>query len=93
MGSQDPDRVSGPTRGVRVERRAPEAVDRPADDAQLETVPAEPLFEVLTEAPNGHRSVLRVNAKDKAAAKKAVDVPEGVRVLEAAEAPSGLGSG
>jgi hypothetical protein len=91
MGSQDQEKVEVPsreTRGTRVERPAPDPVD-----TQLETEPDEPLFEVLTEQPNGHRTVIRLRAKDRAAAEKTADVPEGVRVLGVAEAGTGLGSG
>jgi hypothetical protein len=93
MGSQDQQgRVSGPSRGVRVERPAPGAVER-VEDPQSETVPAEPLFEVLAETPNGHRTVQRVRAGGQDAAVESLDPPDGVWVLKTAEAPSGLGSG
>jgi hypothetical protein len=79
--------ATGHTR-VRVERPAPEP-----PDAQLETGPAEPLFEVLTEQPNGHRTVIRLRAMARSAAEKTADVPDGARVLGVAEAGTGLGSG
>ena len=53
------------------------------------------LFEVLSRAPNGHRTVSWIRAEDEAAA---IDVVEalldpGGEVLDAAAAPAGLGSG
>jgi hypothetical protein len=56
--------------------RAPEAVER-VEEPQSETVPAEPLFEVLAEAPNGHRTVHRVRAGGQDAAVESLDLPDG----------------
>jgi hypothetical protein len=52
-------------------------------------------FEVLTEAPNGHRTVHRFRAASLADARSAVEagLPHGSTVLDAAPAGSGLGSG
>ncbi|MFG2052678.1 hypothetical protein ACGFI9_01485 [Micromonospora sp. NPDC048930] len=50
-------------------------------------------YEVLVEAANGHRTVHRVQAADKAAAERAVTVDDGDKVLDAAPAGSGVGSG
>jgi hypothetical protein len=52
-----------------------------------------PLWEVLTEAPNGFRTVHRFRAADEAVARAAVDVPDGGRVLATAPAGLGFGSG
>ena len=84
-------------------RRRTEPADRrettaAVPDPQVETVDEE-RFEVLTETPNGHRTVHRVRAKDQAAAEKAVadlldvDAPRGAVVVAAAPDGSGLGSG
>lgn len=69
--------------------------DEKTDDAQLQTREPGQLFEVLTEAPNGHRTVHRVNAPTLAAAQKLVadSLDEGVTVLGASAAGCGLGSG
>ena len=77
------------TRGTRVEQRPPTTTD-----AQAETVTGE-LYEILTEQPNGHRTVVRVRADSRTAAEKAVsdDLADGVRVLGASAAGCGLGSG
>ncbi|HEY6595942.1 MAG TPA: hypothetical protein VI011_17845 [Asanoa sp.] len=64
-------------------------------DAQLQTRDAGPLFEVLAEAPNGHRTVYRVYADSLTAAQKQVadTLDDGVKVLGASAAGCGLGSG
>jgi hypothetical protein len=52
-------------------------------------------WEVLTEEPNGNRTVHRVRAKDRDAAVGIV-VEQGIaeeQVIDAARSPSGLGSG
>ncbi len=63
-------------------------------DAQLDTATTGQVFEVLSEAPNGHRTVHRFRAKDRAAAEKQVadDLEQG-QVIGAAAAGTGLGSG
>lgn len=63
-------------------------------DAQLDTATTGQVFEVLSEAPNGHRTVHRFRAKDRAAAEKQVadDLEQG-QVIGAAAAGGGLGSG
>ncbi|WP_100498319.1 hypothetical protein [Geodermatophilus chilensis] len=70
--------------------KAPESGDR-----QTQTDESGEVFEVLTEAPNGHRTVHRVRAKDRAAAVKAVtpDLADGTQVLGVAVGGAGLGSG
>jgi hypothetical protein len=52
-------------------------------------------FEVLIEAPNGHRTIRRVDAADEAAAAQAVqqELDSGVEVVGLARAGQGLGSG
>lgn len=53
------------------------------------------LFEVLTEASNGHRTVHRVRAKNRKAAETALGemLDGGVGVLGTSPASRGLGSG
>ncbi len=65
------------------------------NDGQLEVAGAGEVFEVLTEAPNGHRTVHRFRAKDRATAEKQVrdDLDGGQQVVGAAVAGAGLGSG
>lgn len=63
-------------------------------DPQVDTAPAGELFEVLTEAPNGHRTVHRLRAKDRTTAEKQVSANlDGRKVLGTAVAGAGLGSG
>jgi hypothetical protein len=64
------------------------------NDAQLEVAGGGEVFEVLSEAPNGHRTVRRVRAKDRAAAEKqvAADLAAG-QVIGTSVAGAGLGSG
>ena len=64
-------------------------------DPQVDLIPTGELFEVLTEAPNGHRTVHRFRAKDRAAAEKRVrdELDPGKTVVGAAVAGAGLGSG
>ncbi len=64
----------------------------PVPDLQVETTAGE-TYEILTEHPNGHRTVHRVRASDRGAAEKAVHLDEGVRVLGVSAAGCGLGSG
>ncbi len=64
------------------------------NDGQLEVAGAGEVFEVLTEAPNGHRTVHRFRAKDRATAEKQVSADLGAgQVVGAAVAGAGLGSG
>jgi len=65
------------------------------DDPQTDTNATGQHFEVLTQAPNGHRTVHRVTAKDRGAAERAISdtLDDGVRVLGTAAAGCGLGSG
>jgi hypothetical protein len=65
---------------------------RPADP-QVDVADAEPVHEMLTESADGHRTVHRVRARDRAAAEKAVTVPDGATVLGVSLAGCGLGSG
>jgi hypothetical protein len=68
---------------------------QPADPQVQTTDERLELFEVLVEARNGHRSVHRVQAKDRSAAGKSVaeTLDEGAVVVAAARAGLGLGSG
>jgi hypothetical protein len=64
-------------------------------DQQAETSEQLQRFEVLVEAPNGHRTVVRVQAKDQAATEKAVaeTLAEGSLIVAAGPDGSGLGYG
>jgi hypothetical protein len=73
---------------------APKGVD--LRDRQIETAPAHAeLYEVLTVAPSGFRTVHRLRAKDRGTAEAEVteSLVEGHSVLGAAKAGCGLGSG
>lgn len=67
----------------------------PTPDPQTDTTSTGETFEVLTQAPNGHRTVHRTRAKDRSAAEQAISdtLDGGVRVLGVSAAGCGLGSG
>jgi hypothetical protein len=69
------------------------ATSKQQNDRQLDVAGAGELFEVLTEASNGHRTVHRFRAKDRATAEKQVSDEAAGRVIGAAVAGAGLGSG
>jgi hypothetical protein len=66
-----------------------------ARKTQPKTVEPEPEYEVLTRTSNGHRTVHRLRAADRAAAEAAVaaGLDPGGEVLCSAVAGAGLGSG
>ncbi len=70
------------------------ATSKQQADPQVDTTTGGQLIEVLTEAPNGHRTVVRGYYKDRAAAEKQVsDNLESGQIVGAAVAGAGLGSG